>query len=121
MAYADAKVSSVAWLAGNVFYQLTQRMLDGAEDGSDLEVLEDGVMLMDAATRYYTDKDEVFLEEWSEIQEDREAAVEGGFDASIHIREAIQFRFRELTAMFTSMVRSGQFTYIEPEATDWDA
>lgn len=121
MAYADAKVASVAWLAGNVFYQLTQKMFEGSHDGSDVEALEDGVLLMQVATRYYTSQDEEFQEEWDEIQAERKAMEEDGFDPEIHIREAIRLRAKELDAMFTSMVRMGQLAYQEPEATDWDA
>lgn len=120
MAYADAKVASVAWLAGNVFYQLTQKMLEGSGDGSDLEALEIGVMLMQVATRYYTAQDEEFQEEWEKIQQKRRDLEERDFDPSIHVREASDLRFKELDAMFTSMVRMGQLAYQEPEATDWD-
>lgn len=120
MAFADAKVASIAWLAGNIFYQLTQAMFQGTRDGTDLEVLEDGVMLMHAATRYYTSQDGMFKKEWESIQDEREREESRGFDPDIHVRKAIELRFKELDAMMTSMVRQGQLAYQEPEGTEWD-
>lgn len=120
MAYADEKVASVAWLAGNVFYQLTQRMFQGVSDGTDLDAMDDAAILMQIATRYYTSQDADFVDEWAQIMEEREAAMRDGFQPEVHRRKALELRAKEIDAMFTSMVRMGQLAYQEPEASPWD-
>lgn len=125
MAYASPDVHSAAFLAGNIVYQATQRMLD-SDDGRDLEVLDDAVLLMDVVSSYFTENDPQFAVESQRINEARKAARIRGEDGKLSPYEPgydkhldADFRFRELKAMFRSMCRVGKFTRIESPSAEW--
>lgn len=128
MAYATSggDVGSATFLAGNIMYQTTQALLD-AEDGDDLDILNDAVMLMDSVTSYFTEKDPTFTIEWHKIQAarlkatilDEKGAVHAyqpGFDTTADA----DFRWREMRAMFRSMCRLGKMTRVESPSASWD-
>lgn len=125
MAYASNDVGSATFLAGNIIYQATQRLL-AERDPEDGEVLDDAVLLMDAVTSYFTEDDAVFAKESAAIQKARQGAkirgedgklypYEPGFDANLDTA----FRFKELKAMFRSMCRVGKFTRVEAPSAEW--
>jgi hypothetical protein len=118
-------LGNATFQAGNIMYQTTQAILQ-AEDGQDMDILNDAVMLMDTVTSYFTDSDPVFVKEWAAIGEARRKATirdekgnafayEPGHDNQLDA----QFRWRELRAMFRSMCRIGKMTRVDSPNAEW--
>lgn len=120
MAYSGSnEIGSLRFLAANVIYQATQRILE-AEDGGDSDILSDAVLLMDVVSSYYTEKDQAFAKEWAAIQKDRLDRAKAPFAPGEDRAQDDGFRWRELKAMFRALCRSGAFVRIDSPSAEWN-
>lgn len=116
MAYSSSDIGSLRFLAANVIYQATGKLLN-AEDEADADALHDACMMMDVVSSYYTENDPLFAKEWAAIQADRlKATWVPGQDAT----QDLGFRWRELKAMFRSLCRKGTFVRIDSPSAAWE-
>ena len=119
MSYGTSDIGSLRFLAANVIYQVTGKLLQG-DDASDRGALDDAALLMDVISSYHTETDDKFAAEWGRIQEDRRAAlaaVPRGMELAPE--EAEKFRWRELRAQFRSLCRKGTFVRQEAPTAEW--
>lgn len=120
MAYEGNELGSLRFLAGNLMYQVTARMMQGGNQ-EDIDALDDATLLMDVISSYYTEKDKKFKEEWVAIQQARQEALEAGYlPGENDPAKDLDFRFRELKAMFRSLCRSGVFVELAAPKTTWE-
>lgn len=125
MAYTSDNVGSATYLAGNIIYQATQRLMESKPE-EDTDVLDDAVLLMDVVTSYFTEDDPKFRTEFEAIAEARKNAKVKGEDNKLYPYEPgfaknldDAFRYKELKAMFRSMCRAGKFTRVESPTAEW--
>lgn len=128
MAYASNDIGSRRFLAANVIYQTTGKILD-ADDEGDADVLNDAVLMMDVITSQATmgdmdfggthKPDPVFLKEWQAIQNDRKDPRKAPYAAGQDRAQDDAFRWRELRAMFRSMCRQGDFARVDSPSAEW--
>jgi len=121
MAYTGSgnDIGSLRFLAANVVYQATGKMLN-SEDEADRGVLDDAVLMMDVISSYYTEEDPDFAHEMDEIKKDRlkaESHLKPGLELDPSVLEGL--RWRQLKAMFRSLCRKGTFVRIDPPVKEW--
>lgn len=118
MAYTSNDIASLTFLAANVIYQTTGRVMD-AEDEEDADILNDAVLMMDVVSSYYTELDPVFAKEWQSIQKDRLDPKKAPYAPGQDRAQDDGFRWRELKAMFRSLCRMGKFVRIDSPSAEW--
>lgn len=120
MAYEQKDISSVRFLAANIVYQLTGRMMGGG-NAEDADAADDAALLMDMVSSYFTESDPVFHKEWAIIQAARASDLERGYlPGENDPAKDLDYRFREMKAMFRCLCRKGQFVDLAPPKTTWE-
>lgn len=118
MAYNSNDIASLTFLAANVIYQATGRVMD-AENEDDADILNDAVLMMDVISSYYTETDAQFAKEWRQIQADRLDPKKAPYLPGVDRAQDDGFRWRELKAMFRSLCRAGKFVRIDSPSAEW--
>ena len=122
MSYPTNDIGTTRFLAGNIIYQATNRMLSpDTGDEADRGVLDDAVLMMDVVASYRVEADAAFAKEWATIQTERraaQAAIPLGHELDPATSES--FRWRELRAMYRSLDRQGPMSRNESPAAEWN-